>query len=201
MAGSGRSHSLATWCMAERCSVGTGPRHGCSPRMVRQSSAGFAVVVPTAIVKAVRLRGSPRAPPKFGPRQHTAALGNNLPLFERHWHRRPRRHGVGGLRQRRSAVAGPARLVRATRPRRRRRGVPHADHGLSEAILPRFKAGEDPSVPYAMLTHAGQDAVRLVAGEIRGRVPAMEHGSRQTSASLLAGGPAVASELSPAMFN
>lgn len=146
------------------------------------------------------LAGLPRAVP-FGTRQHTATLNNKLPLFERHWHRAAR--AAIALEGYVSAVAqlpdqhawyvlrDLADVAAA---------VPALDHGLSEVMLPLLKAGEDLSVPYAMLTHAGHDAVRLAAGEIRSRVPAMEHGSGQTSATLLAGGPAVAGELSRAMF-
>lgn len=50
--------------------------------------------------------------------------------------------------------------------------VPLLDHGLSEALLPALKGGADLAVPYAMLTHARHDAVRLCADEIRSRVPA-----------------------------
>jgi len=40
------------------------------------------------------------------------------------------------------------------------------------ALLPWLKDGPDLAVPYAMLTHAGHDAVRVCSTEIRSRVPA-----------------------------
>ena len=52
--------------------------------------------------------------------------------------------------------------------------LPYLDHDLSEAVLPRLKIGEDFGVQYRMLTHAGHDALRLVTGEVRARVPAAE---------------------------
>lgn len=145
------------------------------------------------------LAGLPRAVP-FGTRQHTAAPDNKLPLFERHWHRAARAATalegyVGAVAQLPDQHAWYVLRDLADVAA----AFPALDHGLSEAILPLLKAGEDLSVPYAILTHAGHDAVRLAAGEIRSRVPAMEHGRGQASASLLAGGPAVAGELSRAM--
>ena len=50
--------------------------------------------------------------------------------------------------------------------------LPALDHGLSETILPFLKGGEDLAVPYAMLTHAGHDTVRVCTTEIRARIPA-----------------------------
>jgi len=50
--------------------------------------------------------------------------------------------------------------------------LPALDHGLSEAILPWLRAGEDLAVPYAMPTHPAHDAVRVGTTEIRARVPA-----------------------------
>ena len=50
--------------------------------------------------------------------------------------------------------------------------LPALDHGLSEAILPWLKGGEDLGVPYLMLTHPAHDAVRVCTTEIRARVPA-----------------------------
>lgn len=52
--------------------------------------------------------------------------------------------------------------------------LPYLDHDLSEAVLPVVKLGEDFGIPYRMLTHAGHDALRLVAAEIRARVPTAE---------------------------
>jgi len=50
--------------------------------------------------------------------------------------------------------------------------VPYLDRDLSEAILPQLKAGEDLALPYRLQTAEGHDAVRIVAAEIRARVPA-----------------------------
>ncbi len=52
--------------------------------------------------------------------------------------------------------------------------LPYLDHDLSEAVLPRLKSGEDWALPYRMLTHPGHDALRVVSGEVRARVPAAE---------------------------
>jgi hypothetical protein len=51
--------------------------------------------------------------------------------------------------------------------------LPALDHGLSEAILPWLKGGQDLAVPYALLTHPARDAVRACSTEIRSRVPAV----------------------------
>jgi hypothetical protein len=51
--------------------------------------------------------------------------------------------------------------------------LPALDHGLSEAILPWLKGGEDLGVPYAALTSPGHDAVRVCSSEIRSRIPAV----------------------------
>jgi hypothetical protein len=61
--------------------------------------------------------------------------------------------------------------------------LPYLDHDLSEAILPALKRGEDLGVPYRMLTHPGHAAVRMVAAEIRARVPAAEPARRGTAPS------------------
>lgn len=50
--------------------------------------------------------------------------------------------------------------------------VPYLDYDLSEKVLPALKTGEDLAVAYGMLTHSGHAAVRMVAAEIRARVPA-----------------------------
>jgi len=52
------------------------------------------------------------------------------------------------------------------------------DHDLSEALLPGLKSGEDLGVAYRMLTHAGHEALRVVAGEVRARVATAEPGAR-----------------------
>jgi hypothetical protein len=56
------------------------------------------------------------------------------------------------------------------------------DHDLSEALLPGLKGGEDLGVAYRMLTHAGHEALRVVAGELRARVPAAEPAARAARA-------------------
>jgi hypothetical protein len=61
--------------------------------------------------------------------------------------------------------------------------LPYLDHDLSEAVLPRLKLGEDFGIPYRMLTHSGHDALRLVAGEVRARVPAAEPPARTAAPS------------------
>ncbi len=74
--------------------------------------------------------------------------------------------------------------------------VPALDHGLSEAILPWLKGGQDLAVPYAMLTHPAHDAVRVCSTELRSRVPAFP-----PSTTLAPAVPAVlgAAELDKAM--
>lgn len=52
--------------------------------------------------------------------------------------------------------------------------LPYLDHDLSEAVRPRLTSGEDWGLPYRMLTHPGHDALRVVSGEVRARVPAAE---------------------------
>ena len=59
--------------------------------------------------------------------------------------------------------------------------VPYLDQDLSEAILHRSKAGEDLTASYRMLTHEGHDALRVITGEIRSRVPADEPQARAVS--------------------
>jgi hypothetical protein len=62
--------------------------------------------------------------------------------------------------------------------------IPYLDHDLSEAILPALKTGQDLDVPYRMLTHPGHAAVRMVAAEIRARVPPVEQTGRGPATSL-----------------
>jgi hypothetical protein len=61
--------------------------------------------------------------------------------------------------------------------------IPYLDHDLSEAILPVLKTGQDLGVPYRMLTHPGHAAVRMVAAEIRARVPSVEQTPRGPATS------------------
>jgi hypothetical protein len=56
------------------------------------------------------------------------------------------------------------------------------DHDLSEALLPGLKSGEDLGGAYRMLTHTGHEALRVVAVEIRARVPAAQPSSRTARA-------------------
>ena len=56
------------------------------------------------------------------------------------------------------------------------------DHDLSEALLPGLKSGEDLGVAYRMLTHAGHEALRVVAVEVRARVPAAQPPARAARA-------------------
>ena len=76
--------------------------------------------------------------------------------------------------------------------------LPYLDRDLSERQLPRLKAGEDLGVPYAMLTSAGHDALRLVAGEVRSRVPAHER-SATSPEPLLSHAPVAGGDLSRAV--
>ena len=75
--------------------------------------------------------------------------------------------------------------------------LPYLDYDLAEAMLPRLKAGEEADVPYEMLTHAGHDALRLTAGEIRNRVPATHQGAACARGSIAS--PAEISDLDEAM--
>lgn len=77
-------------------------------------------------------------------------------------------------------------------------GLVYLDRDLSEAVLPRVKAGEDLGVQYAALTSTGHSVVRLAAGEIRARVPAYVHDT-EPNAQLLRRGPAEAGELDQAI--
>jgi hypothetical protein len=56
------------------------------------------------------------------------------------------------------------------------------DHDLSEALLPGLRSGEELGVAYRMLTHAGHEALRVVAGAIRARVPAVQPAARAARA-------------------
>jgi hypothetical protein len=146
------------------------------------------------------LSGLPRAVP-FGTAEHAGTIDKTLPAYEQHWHRAA--HATIGLEGYLGAVGqlpdhhawaalrDLADLAAA---------LPALDHGLSEALLPGLKGGEDLAVPYRMLTHAGHDAVRLTAGEIRARVPAYEHSATNTPHKApLGADPAGTGELSAAM--
>lgn len=61
--------------------------------------------------------------------------------------------------------------------------LPALDHDLSQALLPWLNSGADLAVPYAMLTHAAHDAVRVCSTEIRSRVPAVPPSTTPTSSS------------------
>jgi hypothetical protein len=146
------------------------------------------------------LSGLPRAVP-FGTAEQAGKIDTKLPAYEQQWRRAA--HATIGLEGYLGAVGqlpdhhawaalrDLADLAAA---------LPALDHGLSEAILPGLKAGEDLSVPYRLLTHPGHDAVRLTAGEIRARVPAYAHSTTNTSREALLGAdPAGTDELSTAM--
>jgi hypothetical protein len=146
------------------------------------------------------LSGLPRAVP-FGTAEQSGKIDTTLPAYEQLWRRAAR--ATIGLEGYLGAVAqlpdhhawaalrDLADLAAA---------LPALDHGLSEALLPGLKAGEDLAVPYQLLTHPGHDAVRLAAGEIRSRVPAYEHYTTSTPREALLGAdPAGAADLSTAM--
>ena len=52
--------------------------------------------------------------------------------------------------------------------------LPYLDHDLSEALLSGLEPAHLLDGPYRMLTHPGHDALRIVAGEVRARVPASQ---------------------------
>jgi len=72
--------------------------------------------------------------------------------------------------------------------------LPYLDQDLSERLLPRLQAGEDLEAPYAAITGVGHDALRLVAGEVRNRVPAHER-SAASPEPLLGHAPLAGGEL------
>jgi hypothetical protein len=72
--------------------------------------------------------------------------------------------------------------------------LPYLDQDLSERLLPRLQAGEDLAAPYAAITSAGHDTLRLVAGEVRSRVPAHERGAASPE-PLLSHAPVAGGEL------
>lgn len=146
------------------------------------------------------LSGLPRSVP-FGTAEQAGKLDKSLPAYEQHWRRAA--HATVGL-EGYLAAAGQLPDHAAWAALRDLADIAAAlsalDHGLSEALLPDLKIGEDLSVPYRMLTHPGHDAVRLAAGEIRTRVAAYEHSaSGARGESVLGADPAGTGELSTAM--
>lgn len=146
------------------------------------------------------LSGLPRSVP-FGTAEQAARVDKNLPAYEQHWRRAA--HATVGL-EGYLAVAGQLPDHAAWAALRDLADIaaalPALDHGLSEALLPDLKIGEDLSVPYRMLTHPGHDAVRLAAGEIRTRVAAYEHSATDPRrVAVLGPNPAGTGELSTAM--
>lgn len=146
------------------------------------------------------LSGLPRSVP-FGTAEQAGKVDTSLPAYEQHWRRAA--HATVGLEGYLTA-AGQLPDHAAWAALRDLADIaaalPALDHGLSEALLPNLKVGEDLSVPYRMLTHLGHDAVRLAAGEIRARVPAYEHSATSTPGEALLGAdPAGIGELSTAM--
>lgn len=145
------------------------------------------------------LSGLPRSVP-FGTAERAGRSDKGLPAYEQHWRRAALATvGLEGYcapagqlpdHAAWSALRDLADLASA---------LPALDHGLSEALLPSLRVGEDLSVPYRMLTHPGHDAVRLAAGEIRARVPAHEHSAFRSSQSVVSAEPAGAGRLAEAM--
>lgn len=110
------------------------------------------------------LSGLPRAVP-FGTTEQAGKIAASLPACEQHWRRAA--HATVGL-ERYLAAAGQLPDRHAWAALRRltdlAAALPALDHGLSEALLPGLRAGEDLAVSYRLLTHPGHDAVRLTAG-------------------------------------
>ena len=114
----------------------------------------------------------PRAVP-FGAARVSGGVDRTLPAYEQHWQRAANAalalegyvDSVGRLPDHIAwyVLRDLADLSAC---------LPYLDQDLSERLLPRLKAGEDLGGPYAMLTRAGHDALRLVAGVVRSRVPA-----------------------------
>ena len=119
------------------------------------------------------LTGLPRAAGGFGDENPTFYLEVNLPPYEQFW--RDAARACVGLEGYVDAL-GRVPDVRSWSVLRDLADIaaalPALDYGLSESILPFLKGGEDLAVPYAILTHADHDSVRLCATEIRARVPA-----------------------------
>ena len=119
------------------------------------------------------LTGLPRAAGGFGDENPTFYLEKDLPPYEQFW--RDAARACVGLEGYVDAI-GRVPDVHSWSVLRDLADIaaalPALDHGLSESILPFLKGGEDLPVPYAILTHADHDTVRLCATEIRARVPA-----------------------------
>jgi len=139
----------------------------------------------------------PRAAP-FGAVQIAGVVDKTLPGYEQAWQRAA--HATIGLE---GFVDALGRL-----PEQHARNVLrdladfaaallYLDFDLAEAMLPQLNNGKDPGVPYEMLTHAGHDALRVIAGEIRNRVSATHPGAACARGSIA--GPAETSDLDEAM--
>lgn len=125
------------------------------------------------------LAGVPRASGGFGEQDPTFDLARDLPAYEQFW-RDAARDCVG--------LEGCVEALRSVPDRHSWlvlgdladivAALPALDHGLSASIGPGFEGSEDFAVPYAMLIHPGQGAVRLCTSEIRARVPAHPTSSR-----------------------
>lgn len=113
----------------------------------------------------------------------TAALGSvedkTLPEYDRAWQRAARAatalegyvDGVGRLPDQHASLTDVAAALI------------WLDLDLSEALLPELKgAGEDLGVAYRMLAHAGHEALRVVAVEVRAPVPAAKLPARAARA-------------------
>jgi hypothetical protein len=72
--------------------------------------------------------------------------------------------------------------------------VPYLDHDLSEKIRPALHNDDNLAAAYQMLTHSGHTAVRMVAAELRARVPAggAAHSADQPAAPARNSAPSVA---------
>jgi hypothetical protein len=124
----------------------------------------------------------PRALP-FGAVELGSVKDKTLPDYERAWQRAARSatalegyvDGVGRLPDQHAwdVLRDLTDIAAALR---------WLDHDLSEALLPGLKSGEDLGVAYRMLTHAGHEALRVVAVEVRARVPAAEPVARAARA-------------------
>ena len=140
----------------------------------------------------------PRAAP-FGAVQLDGAVDKTLPGYEQAWQRAghatiglegyvdalgrlPEQHAWNVLRDLADFAAA----------------LPYLDFDLAEAMLPQFKTGSDIGVPYGLLTHAGHDALRVTASEIRTRVPPTQPAAEGTRGSITI--PADASDLDDAMI-
>ena len=130
------------------------------------------------------LTGLPRAAGGFGDENPTFYLEKKLPPYEQFW--RDAARACVGLEGYVDAI-GRVPDVHSWSVLRDLADIaaalPALDHGLSESILPFLKGGGDLAVPYAILTHADHDTVRLCATEIRARVPAAPVSGRVPTAT------------------